>query len=101
MPQKSKKAGGDINVTAQSSPAMRVRQHATIKEWPLWLTPPWLWVFVYAPPRIRSVLSGWLDCAVWMVWMGRFPVAPEGFNAVLGQLAAGPMVLPVWVWSPL
>jgi hypothetical protein len=39
-------------------------------EWgALWLTPPWLWVFV--------VQSG----------LGRFPVAPEGFNEVLGQLA--------------
>jgi hypothetical protein len=29
-------------------------------EWgALWLTLPWLWVFVYAP-RIHSVLSGWL-----------------------------------------
>ncbi len=45
-------------------------------------TPPWLWVFVYAP-RIRSVLSGWLVQS----GLGRFPVAPEGFNAVLGQLA--------------
>ncbi len=52
-------------------------------EWgALWLTPPWLWVFVYAP-RIHSVLSGGL-CS--LVWAG-FPVAPEGFNAVLGQLA--------------
>ena len=52
-------------------------------EWgALWLTPPWLWVFVYAP-RIHSVLSGWLVQS----GLGRFPVAPEGFNAVLGQLA--------------
>jgi hypothetical protein len=51
-------------------------------EWgALWLTPPWLWVFVYAP-RIHSVLSGWLVQS----GLGRFPVAPEGFNAVLGQL---------------
>ncbi len=52
-------------------------------EWgALWLNPPWLWVFVYAP-RIHSVLSGWLAQS----GLGRFPVASEGFNAVLGQLA--------------
>ncbi len=37
-----------------------------------------LWV-----TRIHSVLSGWLVQS----GLGRFPVAPEGFDAVLGQLA--------------
>jgi hypothetical protein len=37
---------------------------------------------MYAP-RIHAVLSGWLVQS----GLGRFPVAPEVFNAVLGQLA--------------
>ena len=52
-------------------------------EWgALWLTPPWLWVFVYAP-RIHFGLSGWLVQS----GLGRFLLVPEGFSAVLGQLA--------------
>ncbi len=50
----------------------------------LWLTPPWIWVFVYGMPRrIHSVLSGWLVQA----GLGRFLFVPEGFSAVLSQLA--------------
>jgi hypothetical protein len=56
-------------------------------EWgALWLTPPWLWAFVrVCPPDSLGpvLLSEWLVQS----GLGRFPVAPEGFNAVLGQLA--------------
>ena len=52
-------------------------------EWgALWQTPPWLWVFVYAP-RIHFGLSGWLVQS----GLGRFLLVPEGFSAVLGRLA--------------
>jgi hypothetical protein len=48
-------------------------------EWgALWLTPPWLWVFVHAP-RIHSDLPGWLVQS----GLGRFLF----ISAVLGQLA--------------
>jgi hypothetical protein len=48
----------------------------------LWLTPLWLWAFMYGP-RIHWVLSGW--CV--QSGLGRFLLVPEGFNAELGQLA--------------
>ncbi len=47
-----------------------------------WRAPPWLWGVVYAP-RIHSVLSGWLVQS----GLGRFLLVPEGFSAVLSQLA--------------
>ncbi len=43
---------------------------------------PLLWVVVYAP-RIHSVLSGWLVQS----GLDRLLFAPEGFSAMLGQLA--------------
>ncbi len=50
----------------------------------LWLPPPWLWVFVYAP-SIHSVLSGWLVQSG-LRWAGSFS-SLRVCSVVLGQLA--------------